>query len=359
MRFREIAPDDVPALFDVRVATRENRLSREELAARGITEPAVRARLSGSFRGWLCECDGRVAGFAMGDGATGELEVIAVLPEFEGRGAGRGLLRRVEDWLRSLGWHEVWLFTDPDPSLRAYRFYRAAGWRDDGVEGGNRVMRKATHEGPEDKSASPWLGIPADDYEGHMGSAGVDQLAALSGAFSEVYGRLRPARVAVLGCATGNGFEHIDVGMTRRLVGVDIHPGYLAVARRRHHRLAGILELQCRSVETCGMGAGSLDLLFAGLLFEYVEPGPLLERIASWLAAGATLVAVLQLPSAATPPVSPTAYESLGALAPVMRLVPPTEFRRIAERAGLTPVLEREIPLRGGKAFHETHLVRR
>lgn len=51
-------------------------------------------------------------------------------------------------------WHEAWLFTDPDPSLRAYRFYRAAGWRHDGVEGGNRVMRKVIRGGPEDESAS-------------------------------------------------------------------------------------------------------------------------------------------------------------------------------------------------------------
>jgi GNAT superfamily N-acetyltransferase len=144
MRFLEITPDDVPALFDVRVATRENRLSRDELSARGITESAVQQRLAGSFRGWLCACDGRVVGFAMGDGSTGELEVIAVLPEYEGRGVGRGLLERVERWLRSVGWNELWLLTDPDVSLRAYRFYRAAGWLDAGLDGGNRVLRKPT-----------------------------------------------------------------------------------------------------------------------------------------------------------------------------------------------------------------------
>jgi GNAT superfamily N-acetyltransferase len=142
MLFREITPADVDALFAVRTATRENRLSREELALRGITEDAVRARLARSFRGWLCECDGRVVGFAMGDGGAGELEVVAVLPEYEGRGIGTRLLELVETWLRSLGWPELWLFTDPDPALRAYAFYTRRGWTDAGLEGGNRVMKK-------------------------------------------------------------------------------------------------------------------------------------------------------------------------------------------------------------------------
>ena len=147
MLFREITSDDVGALFAVRTTTRENRLSREELAARGITEDAVRARLAGTFRGWLCEDGGRIVGFAMGDGGSGELEVIAVLPEYEGRGIGTRLLDLVETWLRSLGRQVLWLFTDPDPTLRAYRFYRSRGWADAGNEGGNRVMRKRSPGG--------------------------------------------------------------------------------------------------------------------------------------------------------------------------------------------------------------------
>lgn len=142
MLFREIGPDDAGALFAVRTATRENRLSREDLAARGITEQTVWNRLAGSFRGWLCEDDGSVVGFAMGDGATGELEVIAVLPEHEGRGIGMRLIELVETWLAYRGWRELWLYTDPDPTLRAYGFYRARGWVDAGLKGGNRVMKK-------------------------------------------------------------------------------------------------------------------------------------------------------------------------------------------------------------------------
>ena len=142
MTIREIGDPDVPALFAVRTATHENRLTREELTALGITPESVRARLRGSFKGWLCEVDRRVVGFAMGDRSTGELWVIAVLPEYIGRGIGSALLQRVEEWLRASGCARLWLTTDVDTVLEAYGFYLRHGWRDDRVEGDTRYMVK-------------------------------------------------------------------------------------------------------------------------------------------------------------------------------------------------------------------------
>jgi hypothetical protein len=60
MRFREIREHDVVSLFAVRVATRENRLSREQLAGLGINEKTVLAMLDTTHRGWLCEEDDQV-----------------------------------------------------------------------------------------------------------------------------------------------------------------------------------------------------------------------------------------------------------------------------------------------------------
>ena len=142
MRFREIAEGDVPELFAVRTATRENTLSLEDLAALGITGTSVREMIRTTHKGWLCEACGRVVGFAMGNGATGEMWVIAVLPEFEGRGIGRRLLELVEEWLWSVGWNEAWLTTDTDTGLRAYGFYRKHGWVDREIKGGDRYMIK-------------------------------------------------------------------------------------------------------------------------------------------------------------------------------------------------------------------------
>ena len=140
--FREIEPPDLPALFEVRTATDENSYTLDELHALGITEASVLEKLQRSFRGWLCEVDGVVVGFAMGDRLTGELWVIAVLTDYVRRGIGSELLRRVEQWLWSEGCTRLWLTTDTDTGLRAYGFYRNRGWEDDRIGNGLRYMVK-------------------------------------------------------------------------------------------------------------------------------------------------------------------------------------------------------------------------
>lgn len=142
LNIRPITHADIPALFTVRVATHENAMTLEELARLGITPETVAERLGQTHAGWLCEAEGRVVGFAMGDRATGEMWVIALLPEYVGRGIGSRLLREVETWLGATGWDRIWLTTDPDTSLRAYTFYRQHGWVDDRLDGGDRYMIK-------------------------------------------------------------------------------------------------------------------------------------------------------------------------------------------------------------------------
>ena len=77
--FREIRSDDMQAIFDVRVATWDNDRGFEELRQLGITHESVRDMLDKSHRGWLCEVEFRVVGFAMGNGTNGEMWAIAVL----------------------------------------------------------------------------------------------------------------------------------------------------------------------------------------------------------------------------------------------------------------------------------------
>ena len=97
---REIADEDMPAIFDVRVATWHNPNGREEMTQMGITQESVCKLMESSHRGWLAETeDGRAIGFTMGDKTNGEMWVIAVLKEFEGRGVGRALLEKIERWL--------------------------------------------------------------------------------------------------------------------------------------------------------------------------------------------------------------------------------------------------------------------
>ncbi|MBN2146242.1 MAG: GNAT family N-acetyltransferase [Anaerolineales bacterium] len=140
--YREISEKDIPVLFEIRTQTHENRLTLEELEALDISAESLKYRLQGTFKGWLAEVDRQAVGFAIGDCATGELWVIAVLPDFIGLGIGSRLLTMVEDWLFSQGFSRLWLTTDIDRSLRAYDFYRHQGWLDDRIEDGLRYMFK-------------------------------------------------------------------------------------------------------------------------------------------------------------------------------------------------------------------------
>jgi GNAT superfamily N-acetyltransferase len=76
----------------------------------------------------------------MADHATGEFLVIAVLPEYEGKGIGGRLMALTKEWLLASGCMRSWLTTDLDTSLRAYGFYRRQGWTDWKIERGLRWM---------------------------------------------------------------------------------------------------------------------------------------------------------------------------------------------------------------------------
>lgn len=145
---REITQADIPALFDVRTRTRENAYTLEELQGLGITPETVAQKLATSFNGWLCSDDDRVVGFCMADRSTGELWVIAVLPQYEGKGIGNTLMSLAEKWLWSSGCRRAWLTTDLDETLRGYGFYRQRGWTDWKLENGLRWMELVAPQPP-------------------------------------------------------------------------------------------------------------------------------------------------------------------------------------------------------------------
>jgi GNAT superfamily N-acetyltransferase len=79
--------------------------------------------------GYLCTDDNTIVGYCFGDRDSGEIVVLAVLPQYEGRGIGKGLLSRVVEDLRSLRYARLFLGCSSDPSHRSYGFYRHLGWR--------------------------------------------------------------------------------------------------------------------------------------------------------------------------------------------------------------------------------------
>ena len=128
--YRQMQISDLPAALAVRLSTVENAITKEALESDyGITPQSLSEAMKSHVKGWLSEASGRVVGFAMGDRSNGEVQVVAVLPEYEGRGIGKSLLTRVQAWLFSEGHEAIWLLANPDPNIRAHGFYRKLGWR--------------------------------------------------------------------------------------------------------------------------------------------------------------------------------------------------------------------------------------
>lgn len=137
LQYREISAADMPCVFHVRTRTRENSYTLEQLHRLGITPESVVQKLATSFKGWLCAVADQVVAFCIADRTTGELWVIAVLPDFAGRGIDGHLMHSAELWLWSSGCTKAWLTTDVDATLRAYGFYRHRDWK---IEDGLRWM---------------------------------------------------------------------------------------------------------------------------------------------------------------------------------------------------------------------------
>ena len=123
--------------------------------------------------------------------------------------------------------------------------------------------------------------------------------------------------------------------------------------RRRHQGRFRHLELICADILGPDGRFPPVDLVFAGLLFEYVDFSLGLARIKQLLNPSGHLGVVLQLPSLAMAEVTPTPYTSLGRLSGFMALVPPDRLEAGAGALGFTTMASATTTLASGKAFHE------
>jgi threonine dehydrogenase-like Zn-dependent dehydrogenase len=181
-----------------------------------------------------------------------------------------------------------------------------------------------------------------------MGAPEVVQLEPLADAFAEALARARPASVAILGIAGGNGLERIEPDITRRIVGIDINPSYLEAVRARFPDLPG-LELHCLDLSAPGGLPEPVSLVHAALVFEHAGVEACLDNAIAMVAAGGFLSVVLQLPS--EQPVSPTGVVSMRQLKERFAHVDPGGFRAGVKARGFQLGNEKSIALPGGKSF--------
>jgi GNAT superfamily N-acetyltransferase len=119
--------DDIPLMHRIRMSVVENRLSDPSRV-----QPAHYHAMLRSGRGWVCEVDGVVVGFAMADLANHSVWALFVEARHERRGIGRQLHDAMIEWLFESGATRISLSTGP--RTRAERFYEAAGWQRAGDE---------------------------------------------------------------------------------------------------------------------------------------------------------------------------------------------------------------------------------
>jgi ribosomal protein S18 acetylase RimI-like enzyme len=129
MNIRLAIPDDIQACVVVRGQTRENMVSAGQLAALGITvESWANDVRSGSLTGYVCTDHGSIVGYCFGDNASGEVVVLALLPDYERRSIGQRLLTLVIKHLSDAGHKRLFLSCAADPATRSHGFYRHLGW---------------------------------------------------------------------------------------------------------------------------------------------------------------------------------------------------------------------------------------
>jgi trans-aconitate methyltransferase len=199
--------------------------------------------------------------------------------------------------------------------------------------------------------ASPWLEIPLADYEGHMALPEIAQARVLADELESAVRVHEPSSVAIIGCSGGNGFERLIGTTVERIVGIDINPTYVVAAQARFRTQLSELALYVADVQDALPNIMPVEMIFAGLIFEYVDLCVAMHNLRRLCAPRGTLVAVLQAPNAEAKAVSPSPYRSLQRLAPVMRLRDTREVESAAVEVGFAPATTKSLALPSGKSF--------
>src|SRR4030095_1514911 len=140
MIFREAEINDIPQIQVVRHAVKENVLSNPAL----VTDDDCREFLLVRGKGWVCEIENRIVGFAIADLKEDNIWALFVHPAHERKGIGKKLQRLMLDWYFSQNKLSVWLGTSPN--TRAEKFYRKAGWRETGKRANGEIKFELTSE---------------------------------------------------------------------------------------------------------------------------------------------------------------------------------------------------------------------
>ena len=138
MIYREATIDDIPQIQVVRNSVTENALSNPAL----VTDEDCKDFMTVRGKGWVCEVDKQVVGFAIADLVDHNIWALFIHPSFEKKGIGQQLHNRMLDWYFIQTDETVWLGTAFH--TRAEMFYRKAGWTEVGTHGPKEIKFQMT-----------------------------------------------------------------------------------------------------------------------------------------------------------------------------------------------------------------------
>jgi trans-aconitate methyltransferase len=198
---------------------------------------------------------------------------------------------------------------------------------------------------------SPWLDIPLDEYEAHMALPSVGQAQLIAEQLRDLVRQAAPQSVAVIGCAGGNGFDHLAEMAVTRVVGVDINPQYLEKARQVYAAKIPNLELYTADIQSGESICDAVDLIYAALIFEYVDIPATMNTLRRLCKPTGLMATLIQMPHESLGPVSSSPYTRLKKLEPAMKLVSGEELVGEARRSGFVLEGSTAITTGAGKEF--------
>jgi GNAT superfamily N-acetyltransferase len=131
---------DIPQIQIVRHSVKENVLSNPAL----VTDADCAEYLTVRGRGWVCEADGLIVGFAIVDFVDHNIWALFLDPAWEGRGIGQRLMAEMLQAYFAQTETTLWLGTEP--GSRAERFYLRNGWTHVGMHGKGELKFELTFE---------------------------------------------------------------------------------------------------------------------------------------------------------------------------------------------------------------------
>ena len=138
MIIREAINDDISRMQIVRNSVKENILSNPAL----VTDEHCKDYISNRGKGWVCEVNGTITGFAIADLVDNNIWALFIHPNYERKGIGRKLHNEMMNWYFAQQKEFVWLSTEP--YSRAADFYAKAGWKQTGTTKSGEIKFEMT-----------------------------------------------------------------------------------------------------------------------------------------------------------------------------------------------------------------------